>query len=275
MAKATRKTKGRTKPAAKRRAKPAAKARPRPAAKAKPKARSRAASRARPKSAPPARAAKKRATAKVVFDRVLKPDEYFGLKLARGQTLSIVDLEGQQVMEMALLSAADPGDHLSVMWTNFLNKTWKPTTGTTLYSIRCNPMVDIVEDTVGVHSTFGGFCNEHINRTHYGVPHTRNCYDNVANALGDFGISKKHIPEAAGFAAFMNITCEEGGDYHVCPAASRPGDHIDLEARMDLLVGLSCCPQVLNAANNFEPTPMRVVVYEATRPAARPRARSR
>ena len=31
---------------------------------------------------------------------------------------------------------------------------------------------------------------------------------------------------------------------------------------MEVLVGLSCCPQELNACNNFKAKPMRVMVYE-------------
>lgn len=198
----------------------------------------------------------------VTFDQVIAARECYGLKLAPGQRLRIIDIEGQQVMDTVWLSAADPGDHLSVMWTNFINKTWKITKGHTLYSIRCTPLADIVEDTVGINSSTGGYCTEAANRVRFGVAHTRNCYDNLANALAGFGIEKRQIPEASQFCAFLNLTYEADGTHQVLPPTSKAGDHIDFEARADVLVGLSCCPQELNACNNFKAKPMRVMVYE-------------
>ena len=203
-----------------------------------------------------------RVDGEVTFDHVIAAKECYGLKLAPGQRLRIIDIEGQQVMDTVWLDAADPADHLSVMWTNFINKTWKITKGHTLYSIRCNPLADIVEDTVGINSSTGGYCTEAANRVRFGVAHTRNCYDNLANALAGFGIEKRQIPEASQFCAFLNLTYEEDGTHEVLPPTSKAGDHIDFEARTEVLVGLSCCPQELNACNNFKAKPMRVMVYE-------------
>lgn len=42
---------------------------------------------------------------------------------------------------------------------------------------------------------------------------------------------------------------------------SRPGDHVDLRADMDVLVVLSNCPEALNAATGSGPTAIRVIVY--------------
>ena len=41
---------------------------------------------------------------------------------------------------------------------------------------------------------------------------------------------------------------------------SRPGDHVDLRAEMDVLAVVSNCPQVHNLANDYHPTPIRVAV---------------
>ena len=40
------------------------------------------------------------------------------------------------------------------------------------------------------------------------------------------------------------------------------GDFYDLCAEMDLLVGLSNCPQERNPCNGFNPTPMGIIIYE-------------
>ena len=198
----------------------------------------------------------------VTLDYVVPAKECYGLRLAPGHKLRIIDIEGQQVMDTVWLNAGDPTDHLSVMWTNFINKTWKVTKGHTLYSIRCNALAAIVEDTVGVNSSSGGFCSEAANRVRFGVPHTRNCHDNLGNALAGFGIEKRQIPEASQFGVFLNIPYESDGTNEVQPPVSKAGDFIDFEAEMEVLVGLSCCPQELNATNNFKATPMRIITYQ-------------
>ena len=43
---------------------------------------------------------------------------------------------------------------------------------------------------------------------------------------------------------------------------SQAGDYYDLRAEMDLLVGVSNCPQERNPCNAFKPTPMGIIIYE-------------
>ena len=43
---------------------------------------------------------------------------------------------------------------------------------------------------------------------------------------------------------------------------SAPGDHVELRAEMDVLCVISNCPQINNPCNGFDPTPVRVLVWE-------------
>jgi uncharacterized protein YcgI (DUF1989 family) len=63
----------------------------------------------------------------------------------------------------------------------------------------------------------------------------------------------------------MNIPIDANGELQIKAPLSRPGDHVDLAAEMDCLAVISNCPQVLNPANNFNPTPVRVVMFAAAR----------
>ena len=42
---------------------------------------------------------------------------------------------------------------------------------------------------------------------------------------------------------------------------SNPGDHVELEAEMDVLAVISNCAQIYNPVNGFNPTPIRVLVF--------------
>ena len=45
---------------------------------------------------------------------------------------------------------------------------------------------------------------------------------------------------------------------------SAPGGYVDLKAEMDVLCLFSSCPQVNNPCNGFNPTPIRVMIFDAT-----------
>ncbi len=61
---------------------------------------------------------------------------------------------------------------------------------------------------------------------------------------------------------FMNVPADADGAMAIVDAVSKPGDHVDLRADMDVLAVISNCPQTRNPCNGFNPTPIRVVVSE-------------
>lgn len=199
---------------------------------------------------------------RVLLDYVIPAREFYGLRMPKGRILRIIDLEGQQVMDYMAFSAQDPFEKQSMVWTNVLNRTWKITKGHVLYSNRAAPMFKILDDTVGMNYTGGGYCTEHGNFVRYGVRGTRNCGDNLENALAPFAVQRRDLDEAANFNIFMNVAYDADGTFEIRPAVSRPGDYMDLEAEMDVLVGMSCCPQERNPCNGFKPTSMKIILYE-------------
>ena len=199
---------------------------------------------------------------KVLFDHTIPRMEYQGLTLKSGQVIRVIDIEGEQVMDTVTLNGSDPSEHSSMPWSNFLNKTWHLKKGHTLYSIRCNPMFVIIEDTVGVNYSGGGFCTAESNFARYGVPHTRNCGDNLAAAFAKFGISRRYAAESGEFAIFMNVGFDPNGTCEIRAPKSKAGDFMDLEAKMDVTLALSVCPQERNPCNNFRAKPMRIIVYQ-------------
>ena len=201
-------------------------------------------------------------TGRVRVEHVIPAREFYGLKMTKGQIVRIIDLEGQQVMDYMAFNAQDPAEKQSMVWTNVMNRTWKIAKGHVLYSNRAAPMFRLLEDTVGMNYTGGGYCTEFGNFVRYGVRGTRNCGDNLENALAPFGVRRRDMDEAANFNIFMNVAYDTDGTFEIRPAISRPGDYMDLEAQMDVLVGLSNCPQERNPCNGFNPTPMKIVLYE-------------
>ena len=193
---------------------------------------------------------------------IIPAGEYLALELREGQVLRVIDLEGQQVMDLVSFNLHNFEEKLSCIYSNLLNGKWHLTKEHGLYSNRARLMWTIVEDMVGLHHSLGGFCCEELNRLRYGVEGTKNCAANLTRAIAPYGLKRQDLDQDACFNVFMNVAFDPDGTCEVRPPISRPGDFIDLRAQMDCLVALSNCPQERNPCNAFKPTPMKIEVWD-------------
>jgi uncharacterized protein len=198
----------------------------------------------------------------VAFSEPIAARGHTAFVMRAGQVLRIVDVAGQQVADLICFRLDDYGDKLSVHNTLLLNRTIYLTTGHTLQSTECTTMMTIVEDTVGVHDLIAGSCSEHTNAVRYGVRGTPSCRRNFELALQPYGIGLREIPYS--FNIFMNVPVTDA-ETKIIEPVSKPGDLIDLRAECDLLVAISNCPQERNPCNAFDPTELRILVYEPQR----------
>jgi len=197
---------------------------------------------------------------RVVSQATIVPGGNMAWEVTRGRVLRVVDIEGQQVGDLVCFNLHRLNEKLSPPYTIMGNRTLRPTVGHALFSDENNPLMTIVADTLGSHDLLAGACSRYTNKSRYDKDGTPNCRDNLAAALRPWGIDWKEIPYNINL--FMNVPV--GADFTVSiqPPLSRAGDHIDLRADMDVLVGLSNCPQVLNPCNNFRLKPLKVTIYD-------------
>ena len=197
---------------------------------------------------------------KIVEDRIIPPGEPWGRVVKAGQVLRIVDLQGRQAVDFLCYNAADPSERYNAADTMKYAKTIFLTTGHGIYSDMGRRLFTILEDTCGRHDTIGGCCSAASNELRYGTKETPNCRQNFLRALEPFGLGKKDI--VANLNWFMNVPVDADGAMAIVDGVSKPGDHVDLRADMDVLAVISNCPQTRNPCNGFNPTPIRVVVSE-------------
>ena len=86
------------------------------------------------------------------------------------------------------------------------------------------------------------------------------CRDNFILELSRYGLTKRDIVANLNF--FMNVPIEPSGDFTVVDGISGPGNHVDITAEMDLVAVVSNCPQINNPCNGFNPTPVRVLIWD-------------
>lgn len=171
----------------------------------------------------------------------------------KGQRLKVIDIEGEQVSDFICYNLADKSEHLSSGRTIDYAETIFLTTGHQFYSNRSNVMFEILEDTVGRHDFLLTPCSAEMFRIIYGhtEPH-RGCAGNLASALKEHGIEPDHIPVC--FNIFMNVDVDgKTGRISVLPPKSKAGDFIILEAKMDLIVGMTACSAGMSNNFSFKP----------------------
>jgi urea carboxylase-associated protein 1 len=176
----------------------------------------------------------------------------------RGQTVRIIDVDGQQVADFVCFQRADTSEKLSVHNTALIQGTVYISTGHLLLSDRCSTLMTITADTCGRHDLLAGSCSEGTNRWRYGVADTPNCRSNFEAALRPLGIPLREVPYS--FNIFMNVPIGDG-KIGIEEPLSKAGDLVDLRADTDLLVAISNCPQERNPCNAYKPTRLRVLVY--------------
>jgi uncharacterized protein YcgI (DUF1989 family) len=212
-------------------------------------------------------------TVKTVFEKVMPPKSGLAVAMTKGQVLRVTDVEGKQVVDMALFNKANTREKLSTSYsrTRYIPKPGaeyvprdKLTEGDTLMSTICRPMMTIVKETPevkGVHDTHNRMCNRYLYES-YGVGPRDGCHENIANAVAPYGLLPEDIPDTMDLFMDYHHDCAKGR-WIIGEPVTKPGDYIEFRAEMDLIVGLSNCPlDVLAPCNGYHCTPVKISVFE-------------
>jgi len=203
--------------------------------------------------------------AAVLYEHVIPAGRPWSRVVRRGQTLRIIDSEGQQAVDALFYRADDPAERYSAQDTLRLQASAYIGVGTRLVSNEGRVMMTVVADTCGQHDTSAGCCSCESNAVRFGEPtkYQHACRENFLLELAKHGLSKRDIVANVNF--FMNVPIDPAGDFTVVDGVSKAGDHVELRAaEMDVLCVLSNCPQINNPCNGFNPTPVRVIIWNET-----------
>ncbi len=122
------------------------------------------------------------------------------------------------------------------------------------------PMVEVIQDTVGRHDTFNLACTARYYEDMGYFGHA-NCSDNFNGALSPFEFANRRGWPAINF--FFNTNVDDANTITFDEPWSRPGDHVLLRAQTDLLCASSACPCDIDPANGWDLSEIHVRVYPA------------
>jgi urea carboxylase-associated protein 1 len=181
----------------------------------------------------------------------------------KGQTIRIEDSHGQQAIDTLFYRADDFGERYSNQDTMRAQGAAYVGIGTKVMSNEGNVMLVMTADSCGRHDTSAGACSCESNtvRFGHGTKYLHACRDNFVLEVTKHGMSKRDIVPNINF--FMNVPIKPNGEMTIVDGISAPGDYVELVAEMDVLCVISNCPQINNPCNGFDPTPIRVLIWDA------------
>jgi urea carboxylase-associated protein 1 len=202
--------------------------------------------------------------AHAIYDFTLPAGDGWTHGIMRGQTFRIVDLEGNQAADTLFYNLHDPADRYSAQDTIREQGNVYLTTGTQLFSTRGNVLLTITADTCGRHDTLGGACACESNMVRYAIEKRsmHACRDSFWRGLRLRGPQWEKRDIASNINFFMNVPVTPEGGLTFADGISAAGRYVEMRAETDVLALISNCPQLNNPCNGYNPTPVRLLIWD-------------
>ncbi len=197
----------------------------------------------------------------VLLEEPLRGGQMWSRVLRRGQTLTLVDVEGGAAIAALFFNAEQPLERYNMPDTLKAQHVARLTAGTVLFSDMGRVLCSIVRDTAGWHDTITGHMTAEMSERKYGVgsyqnlrnDFHRNTRDNFLIELGKHGLGKRDLHPNVNF--FVKVGADAEGNLAFAADAARPGSEVTLRAEMNVLVVLSNTPHPLEPESRYAPKP--------------------
>lgn len=196
---------------------------------------------------------------KSLQEHLIAPKSGASFVVMKNRYLKVIDWEGKQVADLVAFNRMDREEKLSTGVTLDNNASLRIGKGDHLFSNQYNELLEVVEDTVGIHDLLHPACSPAMYRVQYNLSSFHpSCLENLAIALSDYGIAEKEIPAPVNL--FMNTLIDPDGRITVNTPCSKKGDYIILRAQMDLIIGITACAVEESRCNGYHCTPIGVEI---------------
>ena len=179
----------------------------------------------------------------------------------KGQTLRVIEVEGQQVASLIIFNEHDMKESFCACLTRQNSGCFTRTKK--LYSKPASAedvMFTVLTEKEGMFWLGPDRCNRFYYELHHGIKGHKNCQDILAELIKPYGLTPYDVSEVLNI--FMNVIFQEDGTYEFVASPVSKGDYVDLLAEMDCLVGVAACPDELSAYNNFEAKPLGIQLFD-------------
>jgi urea carboxylase-associated protein 1 len=192
------------------------------------------------------------AVVQALLNHTVPAEEPWPCVVRPGEILRIVDLEGPQAVDTLFCDAQNHSEHYSAQDRVRVQRSPYVSAGL---------MLRLTEDSRGGHGTSASARSCESNPARFGR-HTNYgpaCREEFVLEVSKYGMSKRDI--VPNINCFMNVPIPPGGELAVVDRLSKPGDHVELIAEMDVPCAISNYPQDNNPCYGLKPAPIQVLIW--------------
>lgn len=188
---------------------------------------------------------------------IIQPCTGLSVAVSKGKIVTVVDMEGGQVVDFFAERAADASEFLSTGVTIDCNESLRLRVGDSIFSNLYRPMFRILSDDVGEHDLLHPCCRPEMYEFFYhnGKGH-KNCLENINACL------KEDRPLIHPVNLFMNTKIQADGSIKVLRPVSKAGDKISMRAEMDVRMGIAACSVSESECNGGRCTAVKIIVED-------------
>jgi len=186
---------------------------------------------------------------------------YWSRRVARGTTLRIINDHATPGVSALFWNASDtserfnPADTVKVQWTARLGR------GKLLFSDMGRVLASLTYSS-GWHDALVGGSTPESNERKYGVgTSARNTRDNFLLAAAKHGLGPRDVGPCINF--FAPLTTDRSGRFVGRGKVSTEVITSIYAPEMDILVALSNCPHPLSPDRDWQPRPVRAILWES------------
>ncbi|MDN5000932.1 urea carboxylase-associated family protein [Bradyrhizobium sp. GCM10027634] len=215
---------------------------------------------------------------------IVPPRDARAFRVARGQFVRIISIEGPQVGDLNLWNAGNLAERFFSGKTRALHGTHVGL-GNRLWSTMpyLRPMATISHDTLGwygfdadgagIHDVIGTRCDPYTNLLLNGTSYDFCCHSNLSRALAaelklDPAAVEHHVHDVLNVFMCTGFT-RDTHQYFMKASPVRPGDFIEFFAEIDLLGALSACPggdcSATHSSDVAACHPLKIEIFEPYR----------
>lgn len=198
----------------------------------------------------------------LLLEHTIEPGTGKALEVTKGQLLRIEQIEGGQCVDFNCFNLHDYKEFMHTGRTRTVHGLM-PTAGHFLWSAppRERAMMYLLEDTAQCNDVMFPRCSAYLYESSYGFAVHTNCHDIQAEAQREYGLTPDDVHDS--FNLFM---CTEfhSGRGHIKRQHSKPGDHVDFLALMDVLAVPNICGADIMRTSNFSLKPVKLQIYKAS-----------
>lgn len=198
----------------------------------------------------------------VVEDLVLAPGTGKALEVRAGQILRIEQIDGDQCIDLNVFNLHDYREFMHVGRTRTLHGI-NPGEGDFLWSAppRERALMYLQADTARINDTLFPRCSANMYESIHGFAEHTNCADIQAEAQREYGLTPDDVHDS--FNLFMATRVNDGMP-EIVRQATKPGDHVELLALVDVLAVPNICGNDIMGTSNFSLSPVQVQVLNGT-----------